>query len=529
MREDIRPFFPYPSENAGQGYIIDAAIDAFEGGFENVIIEAPTGLGKTGVAITIARYMTREPGKKAHLLTSQKALQRAYLKDDPRIKLMMGKNNYDCERTNGFSCADSSQAFGYLCSGFCTYREARDAAQEAKITLHNYDSFLNQATLGGLFLPRELLCIDEAHDTEEHLIKTMTVEFKESEFGRLGLKWTTPRSGDIDGWVFLHGEEITKRRKDLDDEIKALVGVIRPGILMRLRKLTKSFQKLEKLERLANRYQDSKDKGVDWVAEVDSSSVTLEPVEAGRFAKAALLKFGEKRLLMSATIFNKGQPLIRALRLKRDDTKYIEVGSSFPPERRLVHPVAVAPLGHHDYEKNKMVAMDAIKEIVDRHSGQRGVIHCTSYKLSDDVRDNVDSDRFVFHSSENRNSVIERFLRGEYPPTAVLVAVSVTQGYDFKYDLCRFQIIPKVPFIYPSKRVLARREIDPGYYDWRTALALVQTTGRGNRAEDDFCSTYILDSRFSAFISRKRKMLPNWFLEAIVSSEEEDDYELLTE
>jgi Rad3-related DNA helicase len=527
MRPEILKHFPYPSEKEGQGFIIESVIDAFESGVRNVIVEAPTGIGKTGVAVTVSRYMSVKPGDSAHLITSQKSLQRAYLKDDPNIRLMMGKSNYRCDRWDGFSCEDANHAFGSLCQGHCVYRQARTVAQDARITLHNFDSFLHQATLAELFQPRRLLCIDEAHDTEEHLVKAMSLKITEKEMVDLGLKWSRPAWNDefgVAAWVAARAGEIKELLKETLEEMRGLVSSThRVGVFSKIRGLSKRVQKMEKMQLQIERYETSSDKGVDWVGEVEDDSVLLEPVEAGRFANSALLKFGEFRLFMSATIFNNGKPLMKGLRLKRDETKYVSVGSSFPPERRPVFAANAGNLGHRDYRNNSSSMLDAVRGIMDGHPGVRGGIHCTSYKLSEEIRHNIDSDRFVSHASRDRGQVIDDFLAGKSAPDAVLLAVSVTQGYDFKHDLCRFQILVKVPYPYPSNRVVARKEIDPEYYDWRTALALVQTVGRGNRSEDDFCETYVLDSRFADFIRRKRKMLPSWFLDSVVKEEVDDD------
>ena len=123
--------------------------------------------------------------------------------------------------------------------------------------------------------------------------------------------------------------------------------------------------------------------------------------------------------------------------------------------------------------------------------------------------------RLVFHESKKRDDVIHGFMH-DSKPDAILVGVSVTQGYDFKGDMCRFQILSRIPYPYPSRRVNMRKNIDPRYYDWRTALTLVQTYGRGTRSVDDRCVTYILDSRFDRFVQINRGILPQWFLEAIL-------------
>jgi Rad3-related DNA helicase len=58
-------------------------------------------------------------------------------------------------------------------------------------------------------------------------------------------------------------------------------------------------------------------------------------------------------------------------------------------------------------------------------------------------------------------------------------------------------------------------ERDPAWYAWKTALALVQATGRSVRSEDDWAITVILDSAFEQFLIRNQDILPEWWKAAI--------------
>jgi Rad3-related DNA helicase len=56
---------------------------------------------------------------------------------------------------------------------------------------------------------------------------------------------------------------------------------------------------------------------------------------------------------------------------------------------------------------------------------------------------------------------------------------------------------------------------DKGWYDWQTALRLVQTYGRSVRSETDSAVTYVLDSNFPSFVRGHRDLFPAYFLEAL--------------
>ena len=58
----------------------------------------------------------------------------------------------------------------------------------------------------------------------------------------------------------------------------------------------------------------------------------------------------------------------------------------------------------------------------------------------------------------------------------------------------------------------------PGWYDWQTALRLVQTYGRSMRSDTDHAVTYVLDSNFPQFVRRHGELFPEYFMEALVDS-----------
>jgi Rad3-related DNA helicase len=98
----------------------------------------------------------------------------------------------------------------------------------------------------------------------------------------------------------------------------------------------------------------------------------------------------------------------------------------------------------------------------------------------------------------------------------VLISPSLYQGVDLKDDLSRFQVIVKVPYSDLSdRRTQVKMQRDRGWYDWQTALRLVQTYGRSVRGETDSAVTYVLDSNFPSFVRAHRELFPAYFLDAL--------------
>jgi ATP-dependent DNA helicase DinG len=116
-----------------------------------------------------------------------------------------------------------------------------------------------------------------------------------------------------------------------------------------------------------------------------------------------------------------------------------------------------------------------------------------------------------------RDEVIAEHVNSTRP--TVLISPSLYTGLDLKDDLSRFQIITKVPYPDISDRwINEKRKMSGQWYNWQTALKLVQGYGRSIRSKEDWAITYVLDSGFENFVRKNKDILPDWFTQAIVVS-----------
>ena len=159
----------------------------------------------------------------------------------------------------------------------------------------------------------------------------------------------------------------------------------------------------------------------------------------------------------------------------------------------------------------------AVDEIMDGYAAERGVVHTTSYFQAKYVMEHVSEHNrarlVTTEGSTNRGELLRAHGERE---ASVLISPSLYQGVDLKDDLARFQVIVKVP--YPDlsdRRTQVKMEGDRNWYNWQTALRLVQTYGRGVRSETDSCVTFVLDSNFLQFVNEHRGLFPSYFLEAV--------------
>ena len=83
--------FPLENQRENQKMVLDEICNAFNSGYKYIVLEAPTGFGKSAVAITLALSLGS-----SYICTSTKDLQTQYSKDFPYIKTAKGKNNFPC-------------------------------------------------------------------------------------------------------------------------------------------------------------------------------------------------------------------------------------------------------------------------------------------------------------------------------------------------------------------------------------------------------------------------------------------------
>ncbi|MDX1373261.1 MAG: DEAD/DEAH box helicase family protein, partial [Nitrososphaeraceae archaeon] len=84
-------YFPFESIREKQKDVIKQIEASIENGIKYIFLEAPTGFGKSPIAIALARYLGS-----SHICTSTKDLQNQYSTDFPFIKELKGKQNFKC-------------------------------------------------------------------------------------------------------------------------------------------------------------------------------------------------------------------------------------------------------------------------------------------------------------------------------------------------------------------------------------------------------------------------------------------------
>ena len=542
--------FPKESFRPGQREALSQIDQHFLSGKRYVILEGPTGSGKSAIAKALAEKYG------AYMLTSQKTLQEQYATDFPDIAVVKGRSSYPCDLEPGgwadtAVCVQKKRKTMDPCvlakdgtylnekaaetrNLGCAYARALGEGRRAKITLFNYHAFWAHKRTG-LWTPRELMILDEGHNLESLAMDMVQLTLKATDvplenhdsIQSLMAKLNT-KSGAYFGEL---------KRKWGDAKTKMATAL--PG-----KEKSKALREMVRLENLMRsimlafkRYSESRVMGYEgprfdeqWVMHSEAlpgtmapQSISLKPIFAGDFVPGLFLGMGARVLFMSATILDK-EIYCQSIGINPDEAAFVTMPCMFPVENRLNHVIPCGNLSYKTYREGIRGVIGGIRQVLRKHQGQRGIIHSHSWKILKDIKAAIPDRRLIFQEPKTRHSredCIDALIQSK---DGVLVAPAMHEGLDLKGDLSRFQVIVKVPWpSFADPQIKARVRIDDEWYIWQTCLKLVQSSGRSIRATDDFAATYLLDSGFLKFMDRAKirrggyatSLLPTWFLQAL--------------
>lgn len=543
--------------------VLDQVEAALAASKKFIIVEAPVGFGKSAIAASLCRHLGS-----AYLLTSTKQLQDQYSVDFG-FPMVTGKSNFTClvraangkhlpcskgrceadwklsdcphyltfeaydEHMKGL-CTNDSKCEHLKEEKLCTYYEQKWDAFRAPIMVANYPFVLTELRFTDDVKRRKLLVCDEAHDLEKQMVDSAAYLLSRSRIQSYSLReerdvatsFVIPDRGieDARAWEeplarakqvletfvdkFLNVESMQERAAACNDELESLNEFLESLRADSSNWIVNSIRKTVTLE------EGQKQPSVE--------EVVFKPLDVSTFT-ATLFGTADNVLLMSATVFSK-ETFCRTLGIPENDAYLIRVSeSSFPVENRRIYALNTARLSRATMDASLNTIAQTVDQIMTRHIGERGIIHTTSYQQARYIINHVSETNRTRLSTTEGTSSRSALLRAHGSTgESVLISPSLYEGVDLKDDLSRFQVLVKVP--YPDlseRRTRIKLERDRGWYEWQTALRLVQTYGRSVRSETDYATTYVLDSNFARFLSEYRDLFPKYFLDAVETKETE--------
>jgi Rad3-related DNA helicase len=519
---DWEKYFPFDVPRPEQITSINAILNAFFVKNKRFfVLEAPIGIGKSAIAITLAEYFTNHFGNgklSSVILTTQKILQEQYIKEFPDIANVSAKKNYVCKHRPGGLTCDIGLAMNRIVKQenyTCTYELHRKRFSTSNIALTNLHFYLNYQMEARE--NRRLMIVDECHNLESVMTDFVSLQFTKYFISeQLKIAWPIHNKiteKDFISWVK------TKLYTQLESEISRLTKSLMNSSAEYLSgyKGMAEFKKVEEFVRMKEtislflEYYDSK----NWVISISATQdvVSVKPIHSGEYSNLFLFDWADKVLLMSSTILDK-DAFCRHNGIPLEDTEFISMESPFPVKNRPIHVIGIGAMSKDKISTTLPRMMIAIEEVLNQHKKDKGIIHCHTYNIASYIKQNIKSDRLLIHGSDDRIEVLKNHLASDKP--TVLLSPSFSEGVDLYGELSRFQIIVKVPFPYiGDKYIRTKMERVKDWYNIVTVKLLVQSYGRSIRDYDDYAETYIFDSDFKWFYERNKKLFPEWYKKAI--------------
>jgi len=529
--------------------IIDIVKTILEGTKKSYVIEAPTGSGKSIIALATARLLNKYD-KKGYILASDLSLQSQYEIDLERYQLhwgsVKGVDNYNCivnnEKHSLGECVMKNIPSGkrrfLSCYKDCPYYQARDKAIGSHTSILNYSYFLiarnyidamDEIEMWG---KRDFVICDEAHKVtdivQNHFSPRIDIStnakleklrefFISKEFG--SIKVTKHElSATIDKLFKL--EDVHQLQNALSEFQYQLSFFNEKANDMKSWLARKYAFKTIPTEFRYGAYL------VDWVKDLhckfedfnviiketgvtsliknpSDEGVTFNCLDESYLMIKHMWDMAGFPIVMSATI---GDSRTYVKSTKLEEPRSIRVPSTFNFEESPIYAFTGKKMSFNEKEQSFPWAVEKIKEIAELHKGQNGIIQTGSYnfaiqlmkKLPKDLKSRI----LTYNSSEEKKEALRKFAEGK---DKILIGPSILEGLNFDEDMSRFQVILKLP--YPSlmdRFVAAKLKSDQDWYNMKTTLQILQGIGRSVRNERDWAKTYILDGCFAELYRRNQ-------------------------
>jgi Rad3-related DNA helicase len=390
-----------------------------------------------------------------------------------------------------------------LRDGGCTYYDRVKQAHASRLVVTNYaywmtaNKYKGRGEAIGNF---DLIVCDEAHDTPDIVSSFLSIRLNREK----GYVASVIPDGDLRGmtiadWKLWAKQVMPEVTAEMEHVRRQGAGVYSASAGRKYARMVSLKTDLETIIR---------DVDKDWVIATSASEVVLSPVWPAPYVERGLFMGTPNVILTSATVNMK---TVDMLGVDRGNILMLEFPHSFPIEnRRLIH-VPTIRLNYKCTDAQLKVWVARIDQIIGQRLDRKGVVHTVSYKRRDMVLSNSKYERMMItHRRMNTESQVKKF-KSSAPPS-VLVSPSMATGWDFPYSEAEYQIIGKVA--YPDSRdkiVEARQRVDKEYTSYIAMQQLVQACGRGVRAADDRCESFIIDDNITWFIQKYKKFAPRWF------------------
>lgn len=513
--------------------------NAFNSGVKCVLLDAPTGSGKSYINATFCRLM------QSFYCTPQLTLI-DQLKADKNLNGVFvdikGKQNYVCyhdeQRTCNIGLCKQYKDFKCDKSKVCPYWIQKLKALSANTALMSFAYFVLEGKTETQFSfgKRKLLVLDESHSIDRHIGEHVNLSISPyslpHEFYEEVRKSIPDKFKDMNDLKYFI--QATLKIAEMRDKEYSYVQTTLTGLSLGM---TIAKIKLEDFISKANAMLETLSE-TEWVWNISfvtysgfpCKTILAQPLYSKTFMKRMVWDRADYFIISSATLqpvqlFISETGLDRYMKL--NEVLHLKVPSTFPPENRPIIDVAQGKLTKDMKEVNLPQAVKMLEAIIEQEKGNNIAVHARSYEFARQIEMMIDpkyKPLLITHNTENRDEKLQEWKDARNSGGKVFVCVAFTEGQDWRYDICRAQVLFKVPFPDITDKKVARR-LELHQWNWYRYIAMrecVQAYGRAVRSETDHARFYIIDSSFWGLISACWSNVPDWFKEVVPEPHNKD-------
>jgi len=542
--KDLKDITLRKEQKEALGFVFDTIKN--NGNIKNILLDLPTGVGKSILALSICQQYLKDvnPKAKFDILTNSKILQEQYFEEFVSPANLWGKKNYDCTQ---YSCScDTGKEFNKInktkCEE-CPYDNSKNSYLHSKVNLTNFHLYITfRIYQEEYFKQREsnVLIVDESHDFEQVFSDFIAINLTELGIKKLGLAKQTQilksikSIRDMDMFVDFCEEfllnEISSRMAMIKSEISGFGDTTQINRDLKIDNLfgektntkVKRMKILSDLENYTTKInhflKDYASMPENWVMDTtinknNQKEINIQPVWAYPYLDRYIWSKYDHVIMMSGTILDKDM-FSHLNGLSVHQTEYYSIDSPFVIKNR---PIYYMPIGRMTYTKKVETFekyIPIINKILNKYKNKKGVLHTHTYELAEWTKEKIKNDRLIFHDSDSKDRALKIHYKGD--DASVLCSPSMATGVNLENDRARFQVLFKVP--YPSlasKKNKMRQKTMPEWYTWKTIAGIIQAYGRAVRSYNDHSDFIILDGCFSDIMLHSGDKIPKWVMNAI--------------
>jgi len=526
--------------------ILDEIQQNLKLGYRKIILSAPTGIGKSAIAMTLAKSY-----EKSFVITSSKNLQDQYIGDFEILVPVKGKSNFPCFKqmeqkgidlqeydvamNQGLTCEKGECEEGIkdgirkYCKFkprikdfeektfqeiICHYYEQKYSALLADHSVWNYSSYFQivkyNRDIYGEYLNRNISIFDEAHSIEDQIIQFVGIEIIKKHIDECEIRIESYDLSDIEMIIHLV-RDIAEFYARQVKEIRESKAYQENPDYKKIRKLDNNFERFARARSELSSDPENFIINKPKVQKGKFKSISIKPLDISKYVKAFFIT--PFQIFMSATIDK--DSFCQNMGFSSDEIAFVDTPNSpFPLEHRKVEFLNTARLSYQSPKVVENRIWLKIDEILSKHKNQRGLILTSSRAKCQGIVKNLSPKNKarvrICHArnpdGKTQDDVIKEHANSK---DGVLLSSSLWLGVDLKDDLSRFQIIAKSPYPnYTEKWVESKMERYPLWYPAQTITKILQGCGRSIRSKEDWAVTYVLDSAVEPLLNNSKNLVP---------------------